>query len=99
VTQGIQDWFEQLRDAPAVLKFFRHALHFAMGRDENLIDRGRIERAVSFRYLLHDADCFVIAKFGELDEDVRLLNRLALQSDRIKRHDRIGDLGSATCDG
>jgi hypothetical protein len=22
-----------------------------------------------------------------------------LQSDRIKRHDRIGDLGSVTCDG
>ena len=51
-----------------MLKLFRHALHFAMRRDEDLIDRCRIEHAVSFGYLLDDSDGFVIAQFAELDE-------------------------------
>ena|SRR6185369_9100990 len=76
--QCIQYRFQQLGDAFAMLKLFRHALHLAMRGNQNLIDCCRIQNAVLFRYLLDDPDGFVIAKLSELDQDLCFLDGLAL---------------------
>src|SRR6185369_11682684 len=78
VTQSIQYRFQQLGDAFAMLKLFRHALHLAMRGNQDLIDCCRIQNAVLFRYLLDDPDGFVIAKLSELDQDLCFLDGLAL---------------------
>lgn len=72
-----------------MLKLFRHALHFAMRGDENLVDRRRVEHAFVFRYLLDDSNRFVITKASELIQHVSFLHGLALKCDGIKRTDRI----------
>ena len=78
ITQGIQDRFQQLGNALAVLKLLGHALHLAMRSDEDLIDGLWIEYAAVFGHLLDDSRCFMITEFAELDHDVSFPDRLAL---------------------